>query len=215
MYLSSSLAEAVSLKGDLEFKYNWTYNNLVYKSFINGQRDEDHFMQEDLNNGPGYYLEGVYYAKDNLGVGLGFDQVTTNWFRKSQSINGTRFSEYSYNLSGPHLSIGYKVNDNIIIDSNLIYYNYKEHYNRRYSWNDEIIDRDQERGDGLGFIIGVELNKDINDKFSINLRSAYRQAHIKIREVYSNYYENIIVNPDDEVLQINGLQVSGGVSYRF
>lgn len=206
-------AEAITVILDLNA--GWNYNDLIYKKFKDNKRDLDHFMREDLNSGQGFYLEEIYWINNKWGLGLGFDKVVTSWSGESESPNGKRIFEYIYQISGPYTSLKYIMNDNIRLKANFIYYNYSEHYNRKYSWQDEEIDRDLERGNGLGIILGSDIAIPIKKGFIFNGGFGYRMVEIDLTEKYSDLHGEMISNSANEKLEITGLTISAGISYKF
>ncbi|WP_027339197.1 outer membrane beta-barrel protein [Halonatronum saccharophilum] len=191
---------------NLEFKGVLTYNTLDYS--------ED-FVRDDLKEGSGYYLESTYWLNDELGLGLGVDFIRANWESGYDWVEGREDFEYEKNLVGLLINSKYRLNDYLIFNSGLGYYNFTKDRHSRYSWKDGANTIRYQKGSGLGGLIGLELNYPVKNNLSISSGISYRSTNININKVHSGYWGGLVDNLDDENLKIRGLFLSTGISYMF
>ena len=198
-----------------EFNTGITYNSFVYELNKDGETI-DYTMREDLNSGFGYYGEGVFWLNNKLGIGLGVDFAKAVWEgRNNYSGGDTRDFEYSSRLVGPYTTVKYKLNKSLIVNLDIVHYNYQEHFQADYSWDKENFKQNLVVGDGLGVKIGTEFNYKINNSFYLIGKSYFRQVKINLEKEYDDVEETMKYINNDEELNITGLEVSFGINYKF
>ena len=200
---------------EINFNTGISYNNFVYKLTENGN-NKDYVMREDLNSGWGYYGESVFWPNKDWGVGVGLDVAKATWDGTNHYSDGdTREFEYSSKLIGPYTTIKYKLNKSLIVNLDLVYYNYKEHFRADYSWDKETFEQDFVTGAGLGIKLGTEFNYKLNDSFYLKGKSYFRKVGLDLKEEYDDVEERMIDIKTDKNLNITGLQVALGIVYTF
>lgn len=215
LLLFSFSASANSLN-KFEFNTGVSYNNLLYNSYQDGQKNKDNLVAENLHEGIGFYGEGIFLLTNKLEVGFGIDKVIAN-YKETNQYEGSKIrdSRYTRELDGYYGKIRYHLDHTISLSNSFIYYFYKESFDAQYSWEKDDFNQIMEKGQGLGWMIGAEVDSPINENLSLKLFTGYRIANIKLVKEYDWYEESLIDSNDDKLLKINGLSISAGLSYEF
>jgi hypothetical protein len=116
---------------------------------------------------------------------------------------------------GPYTAFKYRLNKSLIVNLDVVHYNYQEHFRADYSWDKETFEQDYLVGDGLGIKVGTELNYKLGNSFYLTGESYFRKTKIDLKKEYDDVEEKLIEIEADENLDITGLEVSLGLNYRF
>ncbi|AGB41549.1 hypothetical protein Halha_1611 [Halobacteroides halobius DSM 5150] len=197
-------------QSNIVFVGGLTYNNLLYSTIKQGQIDNNFALRESLNEGLGYYGEAIYWPVKRFGVGIGVDQVTAKWEDTIQGIGRLIERRYTRQLVGPYTKVIYKLNRSTELGLSCVYYYYSD-----YRYETKYIDNYYKTGRGLGFLLGTKNNHSITDNLSIVTSLNYRVARIDLRKEYNSYTKELVANRKDDLLYIQGLRASMGITYKF
>lgn len=195
-------------KEEIEFNGGLTYNNYLYKKYDieQGEKELDNnpSIIEDLHQGSGYYIETVYWFNHHWGLQLGLqkNEMKAEWESNNQE------KVYKVNLDTYYSGLMYNLNCNVKLYCNVNYNFYQEHYSK------EKFSADMKEGNGLGFMLGTELNYSLNQDLDLILDTGYYLANLEINERYSSY-QGEVINVNDEELRISGLGLKLGIGYKF
>lgn len=197
---------------DFDVVGGFTYNTFNLSVTQDGETIiESDDVEDDLQSGMGFFIGGRYWVKDDIAVGIGYDTASSN-DEEEQTYEGiTGDYERDISLSGPYAEVVYSLNESINLNAAVASYS----YDLKVKFAD--FDRETvEKGSGLGFIIGGELDYSINEDFAVVGGVNYRMADLGVDESQSTETGELVDVSDEKVkIDMSGMRANIGVSYSF
>lgn len=169
---------------DIEAVGGITYNLFTSEDF------EDIGEEFDVESGIGFYAGGRYWFTDILGVEAGLDYATSSDSTTEEGIT----IDFSQRIMGPYAKLAIKPIDQIVLKGGPTYYSGKVEV-------DSPFLSDDNRGSGLGFMLGAVLDYPIDNYLMVTGNADYRIAEIS--------YD------DADDFDVSGVSLGIGISYQF
>lgn len=207
----------------LEMDSEWTIENDYYDS------PDEINLDIDSNNGAGFYAGARYWFNDKLAAGLGYDSVKADlslgggYKNKTYNEFASLDLEEEIELAGPYGEIVFKVNDYLSFSGSIVHYDletsgnysYKNNYPilRSYEENNYSDDIKLFEGDGLGYILSVDLKYPIKNNLSFIANAGYRKADIDVE--LNDDIESWLESDIDGDVELSGFRFAAGLSVKY
>lgn len=218
------LSLTVSAKG-LELVGGLTYNTLEMDTEWKIDNDYDESPDEinldiDGNNGAGFYAGVRYWFNDKLAAGLGYDSVKADLSLGGKvKFNSEEFYsldlEEEIELAGPYGEIVFRVNDYLSFSGSIVKYDLEtsgSYSYGEYGYSDSS-DITLFEGDGLGYILAVDLKYPIRDNLSFMANAGYRKADIDVE--LEDDIESWLESDIDGDVELSGFRFTAGLSVKY
>jgi hypothetical protein len=200
----------------IEFNGGVTYNNFVYSDIDSGKLNDDYWVRESLNNGTGFYLEGLVWLGSKWGIGGGIDRASSSWSSFETYADSSR-SDYlsKYDLDGYYGKLSYKLSDEIRLNLGISKHNFVEKYSEDNSWENGAFNEAVVDGDGLGYLLEAQVDYPVNDHLALIGSFGYRKADIDVKRVYDWNQNKLVESQEDNTIGVDGLRAGINLALKF
>lgn len=182
---------------NMKFVGGVTYNTFDGTASADGQEDEDLTKGNDLGSGFGFYVGGQYWLNNQMGIEAGYDVAKSSDSEGSETVDNT--------VKGPYGKVVYKLNDMIMLNGGLAY------YSNEVEASDDTTSVKMFEGSGIGFLFGGDYKYPVNEKMSVVGSANYRIANLDVDKIMGSSD----FDTENPKINMSGLSISGGVSYKF
>ena len=195
IFTMGAAAQDVSME-DMKMVGGVSYN--TFDSNFSDKTIDD--FEIGLDGGLGFYIGGQYWFNEDMAVEAGYD------FAKS-STDQSDIKQFPVNndvdntLKGPYGKFVYNVNEMVNLNGGLAY------YSNKLEDDDTILE-----ANGVGFLVGADVNYPINEQISFVGSGNYRMAKLDVDKDEGKIAGQSFDGPE---IDMSGLRISGGISYKF
>lgn len=182
MVMSLLVVSAGVMAAELGFNVGATYNTFDGTGYVDGDKD----FEEDLDNGIGFFVEGLYPLDDKFRIGGGFDYAIASYD-----------SDGEYKLSGPYAKLAYRINESLDVNAAVAYYKVK----------DEYEDESEDFAEGFGYLLGICYTHPITDELTFIFGGDFRIAKLDVDKDYAEV--------DDAEYDLSGFRANAALSFNF
>ena len=196
IFTMGAAAQDVSME-DMKMVGGVSYNTFD-STFSADSMDDDELS---VDGGLGFYIGGQYWFNEDMAVEAGYDFAKSSTDQSDVSNGLSATDDVDNTLKGPYGKFVYNVNEMVNLNGGLAY------YSNKLEDDDTILE-----ANGVGFLVGADVNYPINEQISFVGSGNYRMAKLDVDEDKGILKNNTLNNPE---IDMSGFRISGGISYKF